>query len=179
MSILKNKKIFNIIKEMIFLTVIVGAIAIIPHYKDYKGVNILDSVLTLVFILIFVPLEILGYYKYRQIFNKKGIKTKYQTTSAEDSAEAIKFLSTKGKIAPEAKSEKRSDDDVFVDEINNNYGQAISTDILLKQKNVIVRYALNLFGDLALNLIFFAYSIFAFSVSALFIWGLYKLIKFL
>lgn len=106
-------------------------------------------VIAILFFSLFLPLELLCYYQLRKFLNKKGVKSSYQSGGGDNV-------------------------DSFMEEISNNHGP-LTTNIFLNKKNKFLGYALNLFGDLFINIFVVLYTVVVFAISALFVWGALKL----
>jgi len=71
------------------------AAAILSASKEDRS----DLIVPILFLSLFLPLQILGYYKYRQFLSKKGIKTGDQINKKLNDVETHKFLAEKGVVA--------------------------------------------------------------------------------
>jgi len=141
----KAKRNKRLLYGVIYFTLSFVVAAVFNSSKEDKS----SLVIIILFFSLFLPLEVLSYYQFRQFLNKKGVKTSYQT---------------KG----------RDNIDSFMDEINNNHN-ALSTNIFLNRKNKFLGYTLNFFGDLFINIFIVLYTVAVFAISAFFIWGALKL----
>jgi hypothetical protein len=121
-----NKKLLFGIAGVIFTVIVVAAMFL-------KGSDFISYAALILFLLIFLPLEILGYYKFRQFLNKKGVKTCRQADREKESLEAKKLISKRGAIVSEGRK-VQDDIDTFLDEIGGVRSH-LTTNIFLNSKN--------------------------------------------
>lgn len=105
--------------------------------------------------LIFLPLEVFGYYGLKRLLKRKGLKTNID----DKNNEKYSFFFHLFNWFP-------------VPEVG------ISTNIFLRSKNKIFGRIFNFFGDLLINFLYFLYILAALAMSVFIVWGALKMFKF-
>lgn len=109
----------------------------------------------LLIFLIFLPLEVSGYYGLKRLLKRSGLKTNID----DKNNEKFSFSSHLFNWFP-------------VPEVG------ISTNIFLKSKNKIFRYVFNFLGDLLINFLYLLYILATLILSGIIVWSLLKMFRF-
>lgn len=144
-----NKKRISPIVIVYFIVLLVTLAMLFYVSNNYEYVAVF-----LIF-LIFLPLEVFGYYGLKRLLKIKGLKTNID----DKNNEKFSFFSHLFNWFP-------------IPEVG------ISTNIFLKSKNKTFRHIFNFFGDLFINFLYLLYILATLILSGIIVWSLLKLFRF-